>query len=93
MSSSEVRNEVFLSLTFTGVKLHLRLPPIPLASPCSETIKYPNDPDGEPLQESTLFSAVEIYFILSTKLESPKVERVIFKSSPRAEWKKIDQMT
>lgn len=60
MSSSEVRSDMFLSLTFTGVKLHLRLPRIPLASSCSETIKYPNDPDGE----SSLFSAVEIYFIL-----------------------------
>lgn len=64
MSSSEVRNDVFLSLTFTGVKLHLWLRRIPLASSFSETIKYPNDPDGEPLQSLAYFCSRDLFHSL-----------------------------
>lgn len=39
-------------------------PTAPLASSCSETIKYPNDPDGEPLQSPAYFCSRDLFHSL-----------------------------
>lgn len=87
LSSLKVRRDVFLPLSFAGGNLHVLLPGVPVAS--SVHIRIQN------------LSRVQIFFFFCRRdlfhcldqTGKPKVERVIFKSSPRAKWKKIDQMT